>query len=193
MRWFIRQLFWSAVAGALLVVIGAVAYHSYQILRAGYSLDVVPPLTMVLEVMELHLKAAYGAGAGVALVLLGRILSVIKRAVLALFQRQPATAEQSDPDRLIRAERAQLADAYLSSLEERTLDHVLVTPHDDEGGPDVENIITARGGTFTYRVLAYRHLSEQERMDVVQEALRLGHVSEPEPGGTVTVLTSIGK
>ncbi|MFT5448333.1 MAG: hypothetical protein ACI9DC_003517, partial [Gammaproteobacteria bacterium] len=52
---------------------------------------------------------------------------------------------------------------------------------------------TARRGTFTYRVLAYRHLSDEERIRVVQEALRLGHVQEPPPGGTSTVMTSIGK
>ena len=101
--------------------------------------------------------------------------------------------EQSDPDSLIRAERAQLADSYLSSLGDRSLDNVLVTPHGDDDAPDVENLITARGGKFTYRVLAYRHLSERERMEVVREALRLGHVSEPEPGGTATVMTAIGK
>jgi hypothetical protein len=101
--------------------------------------------------------------------------------------------EQSNPDLLIRTERSQGVDNYLASFGERTLDHVLVTLHRDEEAPDVENIITARDGMFTYRVLAYRHLSEQERMDVMHEALQLAHVSEPEPGGTATVMTAIGK
>ena len=193
MHWFIKQLFWSAVAGALLAVLGGAAYHSYRILSAGYALDAVPPLVMARDVMQLHLLAAYGAAVGVALALLGRIWRSVKARVMGMFQSTPAVAEQPDPDRIIRAERAQLADSYLSSLAERTLDHVLVTPQGEEDAPDVENLITARGGRFTYRVLAYRHLTEKERMDVVSEALRLGHVREPEPGGTATVLTSIGR
>jgi len=190
---FVKQLFWSALSGTLLAVIGGAAYHSYKILRAGYALDSLPPLTMALDFMHLHLLAAYGAGAGVSLSVLGLLLRLVVRSVRRLFARAPTAVEQSDPDSLIRAERAQLADSYLSSLGDRSLDNVLVTPQGDEDAPDVENLITARGGKLTYRVLAYRHLSERERMDVVREALRLGHVSEPEPGGTTTVMTAIGK
>jgi len=192
-HWLIKQLFWSALSGALLATLGGAVYHGYQIVRAGYALDAVPPLAMVLEVMQLHVLAGYGAGVGVALVFLSRIWRIGKRQILAVFRRAPSSVDQSDPDLLIRAERSQLADTYLSSLGKRTLDHVLVTPYNDEEAPDVENLITARDGMFTYRVLAYRHLSEKERMEVVREALRLGHVHEPEPGGTATVMTAIGK
>ena len=193
MSQFIKQLCWSALSGALLAVLGRAAYSSYKLLRAGEALDSVPPLTMALELMQLDLMAAYGAAAGVSLSLLSRILSLAVSAVRRLFARAPTVTEQADADSLIRAERAQLADSYLSSLGERTLDHVLVAPQSDDEAPDVENLITARGGKFTYRVLAYRHLSEKERVEVVREALRLGHVHEPEAGGTATVLTAIGK
>jgi hypothetical protein len=190
---FVKQLFWSALSGTLLAVLGGAAYRSYGILRAGYALDSVPPLTMALDVMHLDLLAAYGAVAGVSLSILIRLLRLVVRTARRLFARAPAVVERSDPDSIIRAERAQLADSYLSSLGDRSLDNVLVTPQGDDDVPDVENLITARGGKFTYRVLAYRHLSERERMDVVREALRLGHVSEPESGGTATVMTAIGK
>lgn len=193
MYWLFKQLLWAALAGALLAAIAGAGYHGYMILDAGFRLDSVPPLRMVMEVMQLHHLAAYGAVTGIGLALLGRVWRVIKRLILARFNSAPVAAQQADPDSMIRAERSQLADSYLSTLGERTLDHVLVTPHGDEERPDIENIITARGGTFTYRVLAFRHLSEKERMAVVQEALRLGHVQEPEPGGISTVMTSIGK
>lgn len=193
MHSFLRQLFWSVLSGVLLAAIGGAVYRGYEIIQAGYALDSVPPLKMMFDVMRLHVMAAYGAAAGVAFALLGPVFGVSKRWLASLFRRAPPIIDQPDPDSLIRAERAQLADNYLSSLGERSLDHVLVTPHDEEEAPGVENLITARGGTFTYRVLAYRHLSEEERMRVVQEALRLGHVQEPPPGGTSTVMTSIGK
>ena len=193
MRLFFRQLFWSVLSGVLLAVIGGAVYRGYEIIQAGYALDSVPPLKMMFDVMRLHVMAAYGAAAGVAFAVLGPLFGFCKRSIASLCRRAPTVVEQPDPDSLIRAERAQVADTYLSTLGERSLDHVLVTPHDDEEAPSIENMITARGGTFTYRVLAYRHMSEEERMRVVQEALRLGHVQEPPPGGTATVMTSVGK
>lgn len=193
MRLFCRQLFWSVLSGVLLAVIGGAVYRGYEIVQAGYALDSVPPLKMMFDVMRLHAIAAYGAAAGVAFAVLGPLLGFCQRSIASLFRRAPPAVEQADPDSIIRSERAQVADSYLSSLGERSLDHVLVTPHDDEEAPSIENMITARRGTFTYRVLAYRHLSDEERIRVVQEALRLGHVQEPPPGGTSTVMTSIGK
>lgn len=193
MHVFFRQLCWSVLSGVLLTVIGGAVYRGYEIAQAGYALDSVPPLKMIFDVMQLHEMAAYGAAAGVVFAVLGPLFDFCKRSISSLFRRAPPVVDQPDPDSIIRAERAQLADSYLSSLGERSLDHVLVTPHDDEEAPGVENMITARGGTFSYRVLAYRHLSEEERIRVVQEALRLGHVQEPPSGGTSTVMTSIGK
>lgn len=59
--------------------------------------------------------------------------------------------------------------------------------------PDIENVITAQDGRFTYRVMAYRHLSEEERISAVWKALQAGVLKEPPPGGTATLLTEIGK
>ena len=193
MRLFFRQLFWSVLAGVLLAVIGGAVYQGYTIIQAGYALDAAPPLKMIFDVMQLHVTAAWGAAAGVVFALLGPVLGVCKRAIGALFRRAPQVVDQPDPDAIIRAERVHRAVDNYATCGDRSLDHVLVTPHEDEEAPSIENMITARGETFTYRVLAYRHLSEEERMRVVQEALRLGHVQEPPPGGTSTVMTSIGK
>ncbi len=57
----------------------------------------------------------------------------------------------------------------------------------------VENLITAKGGQFTYRVMAYRRMEEGELEKVVWEALQSGRLKEPEPGGVATLVTSIGR
>lgn len=59
--------------------------------------------------------------------------------------------------------------------------------------PDVEHVVTARNGSLTYRVFAWRHLSEPEAQEVVADALRAGRVKEPPPGGEATVYSDIGK
>jgi hypothetical protein len=55
----------------------------------------------------------------------------------------------------------------------------------------VENFITAQGGKFTYRVLAYRTLTTEEMVPLVFAALNTGQVSEPAPGATATLITEI--
>ena len=60
--------------------------------------------------------------------------------------------------------------------------------------PDrVENLITAKGGQFTYRVMAYRKLEKGELERAVLEALESGELKEPEPGGIATLGTDIGR
>ena len=58
--------------------------------------------------------------------------------------------------------------------------------------PKVETEITARDGTFPYRVLAYRRLSNDEARNVIWRALQVGHIHEPESGGIVVLQTRIG-
>jgi hypothetical protein len=60
--------------------------------------------------------------------------------------------------------------------------------------PDrVENLITAKGGQFTYRVMAYRKMEKGEVERAVLEALKSGDLKEPEPGGIATLVTDIGR
>jgi hypothetical protein len=73
------------------------------------------------------------------------------------------------------------------------LDDAALVALDGSEGPGVEHVITARDGRLTYRVLAFRHRTQEECAQAVHEALRLGHVREPAPGGSTTVLTSIGR
>lgn len=57
----------------------------------------------------------------------------------------------------------------------------------------VENLITAKGGQLTYRVMAYRRMEKGELERTVWEALESGELKEPEPGGIATLVTNIGR
>ena len=57
----------------------------------------------------------------------------------------------------------------------------------------VENMITAKGGQLTYRVIAYRRMEKAELERVVLKALESGKLKEPEPGGIATLVTDIGR
>ena len=57
----------------------------------------------------------------------------------------------------------------------------------------VENMITAKGGSLTYRVMAYRRMEKGELERAVLEALESGELKEPEPGGIATLVTDIGR
>jgi len=192
-RRILKSLFWWAVLGALLGAVGGAIFYGYNLLQAGYDLDAVPIFTMLIEVRELHKLALYGGAAGLALGLLENLFYVLR----SLLRRRRHGSSGGDgtesPDAIIRAERMRQADEYLSTRGSQSLDSVGFGSEGDEGAPDVENFITARDGLFTYRVLAYCHLSADELMCAVREALEQGRIQEPEPGGTTTVLTSIGR
>ena len=57
----------------------------------------------------------------------------------------------------------------------------------------VENLITAKHGQLTYRVMAYRKMENGELQRTVWEALQSGRLKEPEPGAEATLLTNIGR
>ncbi len=57
----------------------------------------------------------------------------------------------------------------------------------------VENMITAKHGQLTYRVMAYRRMEKEELKWEVWEALESGKLKEPEPGGVATLVTEIGR
>lgn len=193
MRAVLKSLFWWIVLGALLGTVGGAAVYGYQLLKAGYALDAVPVYTMLIEVMGLHVIAVYGAAAGLALGLLEHLILGLRLALRRRRRGKLSIGDGETPDGIIRAERMRQAEEYLSARESRSLDSVGFGTEEDADAPDVENIITARNGRFTYRVLAYCHLSESERKQAVREALEQGRIQEPEPGGTTTVLTSIGR
>lgn len=56
----------------------------------------------------------------------------------------------------------------------------------------VETIVTAQRGALTYRVYAYRPLSQEEAQQEVARALMAGTLAEPPPGGMATLVTEIG-
>ena len=60
-----------------------------------------------------------------------------------------------------------------------------------ESAMRLETVITAKKGALTYRVLAYRQLTEEECKRVVVNALQTGEIEEPPPGGTATIVTDI--
>lgn len=52
----------------------------------------------------------------------------------------------------------------------------------------VEHLVTAMGGRFTYRVLASKPMSDRKLQAAIQNALEEGHLKEPEPGETATLV-----
>jgi len=143
--------------------------------------------------MRLHEAAAWGAAAGAVVGLLARLPRWVRIGWRRMKRRKIVVEEDATPDALIRAERARTAEAWLAGREDRDLDYVGIGEQDDPDAPTVENVITARGGRFTYRVMAYRHLTDEERRELVLDALDRGLIAEPEPGGTATLLTSVGR
>ena len=68
------------------------------------------------------------------------------------------------------------------------------SPPETEAEPTpVENLITAKGGQLTYRVMAYRRMEKGELERAVWEALESGELKEPESGGIATLVTDIGR
>jgi len=193
MRWMLSRMFWWALSLAMIAVLGRAAWAAYAIVAAGESLAGVPIPVLAFDVMHLHVAAAWGAGAGAIVGLLARLPRWLRIGLRLLGRRDATPDDDTTPDAIIRAERARTAEAWLAGRNDRDLDYVGIGEETDEDAPTVENVITARGGRFTYRVMAYRHLTEQERKELVLDALERGLIQEPEPGGTTTLVTSIGR
>ena len=190
----LKSLFWWMLLGAVLGTVAGAIYFGYQIEQDGIKLTSIPLNTLLTEVGPLVLvRAVWGLGIGFAIGLLTHLFSGLKYLLSRLFRRSSSAEETESPDGVLRAARERQADEYLAGRESTTLDTVGFGEEGDEGAPDIENIITAREGLYTYRILAYRHLSDHERISVVKEALQNGNLKEPEPGGTATVLTNIGR
>lgn len=191
MPWFVSRLFWWTVAIAFIAVLGRALWAGYALTSAGESLSAIPLSVLTLDVMRLHEWAAWGAAAGLVAGLLAQTPRLMRIALRRFRRREDAPmTEVRTPDAIIKAERARIADTWLNENDKRNLRYVAI---DGKHKPTVENRITARDGRFTYRVMAYRHLTEEERRFVVLDALERGLLQEPEPGGTATLLTSIGQ
>jgi hypothetical protein len=190
----LKSLFWWMLLGLELGAVGGAIYFGYLIVQDGIKLSSIPFNTLLTEVGPLVLvRALWGLGIGFAFGLLTHLFSGLKSLLSRLLRRSSPTEEIESPDGVLRAVRERQADEYLAGRESTTLDSVGFGEEGDEGAPDIENIITAREGLYTYRILAYRHLSDHERVSVVKEALKNGNLKEPEPGGTATVMTNIGR
>ena len=190
----LKSLFWWMLLGAILGIVGGAIFFGYEIVQDGHKLSSVPFDTLLTHVgPPLLILALWGLGFGFALGLLTHLFCGLKSLLSRLFQRSTTVEETQSADLVLRAARERQADEYLAGRDSTTLDTVGFGEEGDEGAPDIENIITAREGLYTYRILAYRHLSDHERVSVVKEALENGNLKEPQPGGTATVLTNIGR
>ena len=63
----IRAIFSMILVGALLSAIVRFAYLAYIIVQTGESLNADPVKVLLIDVMELHMFALYGAGGGAIL------------------------------------------------------------------------------------------------------------------------------
>jgi len=191
MPWFVSRLFWWTIALALIAVLGRALWVGYALISAGESLSSIPLSVLTADLDNLQKWAALGAAAGLVIGLLAQTPRLLRLVIRRLRRRADAPAsEVRTPDAIIKAERARIADAWLNENDKRELRYVAI---DGKHEPTVENRITAREGRFTYRVMAFRTLTEAESRYVVLDALERGLLEEPEPGGTATLLTSIGQ
>lgn len=179
------NLFGWVLAGALLAIAGRFGYTTFVIINQGGTLAGAPVIPLLLEVMELHRYAGYGALGGFGFGLIERFWWFLRNRVGGK-KPQPLHDPLEDTDTLIRTIRSKRADEYLHA---RAQTH---PPIGEQLEPPIENIITAREGTLTYRVMAYRALSQQEMMGLVRQGLDDGSIREPATGGVTSVITTLG-
>lgn len=175
------NVFLWTLFGASFSAFAVGTYKSSILLKAGYALTTLPPLEMALEVMGLHRYAMYGAIAGFIIGMLEKWMyaSAHRKSRLDAHPNPAPTFADDGPDEVIRKIREQRAEQYMA------------TRKADE--PTVENIITARGGLVTYKILAYRFLTDQEMKTVVATALQANEIEEPAPGREAVLMSDIGK
>jgi hypothetical protein len=175
---------WALVV-ALVWVCAVALYRSIIIVKGGHSLGSVPLFALVTDVMNLHWHAVYGFLAGGLVGALEWLLVSIRDRLRRRRSERTHSGDLDDVDLKLKLARASRATSY---LEARAAGRRAASLG---GEPPIENVVTARNGTITYRVLAYRPLSPSETREVVRDALRSGRVREPEPGGMRTIITDI--
>ena len=179
------SLFGWIIAGALLTAFAAACYFTYVIIRQGATLSGASVFPLLFGVMKLHVYAGYGALGGLRIALIERFVWFLRN------RERPDKPQRlhdslEDTDSKIRSMRAKRAEEYLEAR------HTTDLPTGEQLEPPVENIITARNGELTYRVMAYRQLAKEEIMQLVRKGLDDGSIEEPSTGGTTTVITTIG-
>ena len=165
--------------GALVTVVVVAALRGYVLVSNGRSLSEVPIQILLLDVMELPKFALLGAIGGLTLGVLEwsyRAIRYRKR------KHKEAYQEVDTADELIKADREARADEYLRQVAAKKASL-----------PEVENVVTAMDGKFTFCVMAFRELSYEERTAAIQEGLATGKIHEPEPGGVAILVTDIGR
>ena len=168
-----------AIAGGVIATLSMGFYQAIT-LHASGELMSVGLGTLALEKMRLHYFAAWGVAIGCVI----GIIEKIAISVLRWYRHRPRSTEP-----IVTGESV---DSQLRAIRTRKAQRYLDDKHADQH-PSVENTITALNGTLTYKVLAYRVLSEQEAMQVVAQQLKSGQLIEPAPGGVAVVATEIGK
>ena len=174
------------LAGALLSAGTAAGYFTFVIIKQGGTLAGAPLFGLFFTVMKLPIYAGYGARGGLCVGLIERFFWFLRRHEWWK-NPQPHYVLPEHADTNIRLMQTQQADAYLK------VDDSTDSPRGEHRlEPPVENIITARDGKLTYRVMAYRRLEREELMQLVRAGLDNGSIEEPDAGCVTTIITTIG-
>ena len=178
------SLFGWVLAGAVLTVLARAGYITFVVITQGGTLSGALVFPLLFEVMKLHHFAGYGALGGLGVGSVEQIFWFLRNRERKRPQRIHDPLD--DTDTKIRAMRTKRAEEYLEARETTDL------PTGQHLEPPVENIITARDGELTYRVMAYRQLTLEEMMELVRAGLDDGSIQEPPAGGATTVVTTVG-
>lgn len=102
------------LVGALVGILGRFVYSAYVITQAGESLRWTPPGPLLIDVMEIHWFALYGAGVGAVLGVVF-ILADFLRSGEAGYGRASSSKEEISPfaEDKVKAQRMALGERYL--------------------------------------------------------------------------------
>lgn len=177
----VGTVLWWLFLGALAGAVCGATWRLYTLIAAGYSPDRFGASTLLFHVLRIQEWAVVGALLAIAVALGERLVRLAVRVCGDLFRREQLVVQPVvDPTSAVRQELAARADAWLEQ-------------HREDDRPSHEHVITARDGTLTYRVWAWRALGTEELREVVWQALQEGRLAEPEPGGTVELVTDLGR
>lgn len=104
----------ATLFGAVIVALSAFIWQAFLLIRSGVARDSIPFEMMAMDTMHLHVYALAGGLAGL---ILGVFVAVRSTSRDRAFQRrmQALRSTSSDPDAIIKRQRAELADEYLAS------------------------------------------------------------------------------